>query len=152
MNAGEAPHARGSPDARAAARHASRAGATYSRFVRAVAEQGGYPVDDAEAYAVAVVATLEEKLPLRDVLGLEAQLPSRLAEMLEREPILDLPAMDGGELCARVAIRLGVTATEAVSIARIVFRVLRLHVSPGEARHVERQLPSDLRRLWSDAV
>ena len=133
-----------------AGRRAPRAGATYARFLHALATAGNYGADDAESYAVAVVATLEERLPLDEVWGLEAQLPSRLAERLEREPILDLPRMDGRQLCARVAIRLGVTEREAESIARVVFHVLRRRVSDGDARHIEARLPSDMKHLWRD--
>lgn len=140
---------RGSSEARAE-RHASRAAATYRRFVHAIAEEGGYSNEDAETCAIAVVATLEERLPLDEVWGLEAQLPSLLAEMLEREPIVDLPRMDSHQLCKRVAIRLGVTEPEAESIARIVFHVLRTRVSVGEARHIEARLPADLKHLWRD--
>ncbi len=141
---------RGSPGARSE-RHASRAATTYARFVRAIAEQGGYAPGESEAYAIAVVATLEERLPLGEVWGLEAQLPSRLAERLEREPILDLPGMDSGQLRKRVAIRLGVTEPEAESIARVVFRVLRARISSGEAHHIEARLSADLKQLWKDA-
>ncbi len=138
------------PEARAE-RHASRAATTYSRFIHAIADEGRYSTEDAETYAIAVVATLEERLPLDEVWGLEAQLPSLLAEMLEREPIVDLPRMDSQELCTRIAIRLGVTEPEAESIARVVFHVLRTRVSGGEARHIEARLPADLKHLWKDA-
>ena len=144
------PRARGSPQARAE-RHASRAATTYSRFIHAIADEGNYSTQDAETYAIAVVATLEERLPLDEVWGLEAQLPSVLAEMLEREPIVDLPKMDSRQLCTRIAIRLGITEPEAESVARVVFHVLRTRVSAGEARLIEARLPADLKHLWKDA-
>jgi uncharacterized protein (DUF2267 family) len=142
------PHARRStPEARAE-RHQSRAGTTYARFVRNIADAGGYTMDDAARYAVAVIATLEERLPIRDVCGLEAQLPSRLDEILSFEPLLGLPAMDRFQFRERVAARLGVTLEQAENIARTVFGVLRFRVSEGEARRVEARLPSDLQELW----
>lgn len=73
------------PEARAA-RHASRAGTTYARFIRNVCDAGGYTVANAERYAASVIATLEERLPIREVHVLEAQLPSRLDDILSFEP------------------------------------------------------------------
>jgi uncharacterized protein (DUF2267 family) len=141
---------RSTPEARAE-RHASRAGTTYARFVRNIAEAGGYSMDAAARFAVAVIATLEERLPMRDVCGLEAQLPSRLDEILSFEPLLGLPSMDRHLFRQRVAERLGVTEDEAESIAKVVFGVLRMRISEGEARHVEARLPEDLRALWRPA-
>jgi uncharacterized protein (DUF2267 family) len=138
---------RATPEARAA-RHASRAGTTYARFVRNIADAAGFPMADAERYAVAVVATLEERLSIREVCDLEAQLPSRFDEILAFQPIQGLPAMDRAQFCERVASRAGVSKAEAEAIAAAVFAVLRSRISAGEARHVEAQLPQDLRELW----
>ena len=55
--------------------------------------------------------------------------------------------MDRGQFCQRLAARAGVPAAQAESIARTVFIVLRSRISAGEARHVEAQLPDDLRAL-----
>lgn len=139
--------ARKSPEARAR-RHESRARSTHARFVRAVAEAGGWDVARAQACAVAVVATLEEELSIREVAGLEAQLPSILHEMLDDEPILDLPRMDAALFCRRVGARLDVPPSEARRVACVVLGVLRTHVSEGEARRIERRLPSDVKALW----
>lgn len=140
---------RGAPEARAA-RHASRAATTFARFVRHVAEAGGYTLPEGERNAVAVVATLEETLPIREVWKLEAQLPSRLDELLALEPLNGSPAMHRQEFCERVAARAGVTYEAAESVARAVFPVLRSQISEGEARHVEARLPEDLRALWME--
>lgn len=142
-----ARHARKSPEARAM-RHQARARSTHVRFVRAVADAGGWERARAEACAVAVVATLEEELSIREVAGLEAQLPSILHEMLDDEPILDLPRMDAALFCRRVGARLDVPPSEARGVAAVVLRVLRTRVSEGEARRIERRLPSDVRALW----
>lgn len=135
------------PEARAA-RHASRAGTTYARFIRNVAEAGGYTVGNAERYAASVIATLEERLPIREVHGLEAQLPSRLDDILAFVPLIAMPTMDRDAFCARVAARLDVTEARAEAIARTVFDVLRARISEGEARRVEARLPGDMRSLW----
>jgi len=142
------PKGRATPEARAA-RHASRAGSTYARFVREVASAGGYSKAEAERYAVATIATLEERLPIADVCALEAQLPSRLDQILSFQPLLGLPKMDRDLFRKRVAERMALPEDQAEGIARLVFSVLRRHVSPGEARHVEAHLPEDLKTLWS---
>lgn len=136
-------------DALRAQRHRSRAARTYHRFVKEIADAGGYAMEDADEYSVAVIATLEEILPLVAVRHLEAQLPSTLDEKLAYEPLLDLPGMDKAEFCARVATRLGVTLPEAERIARVVLGVVRSMISVGEAEHVEWLLSPDVRRLWS---
>ncbi|MBX3233327.1 MAG: DUF2267 domain-containing protein [Labilithrix sp.] len=116
--------------------------------MRSIADATGLPEDDAERSAIAVVATLEEVLPLREVCDLEAQLPSRFDELLSHEPIADLPKMDREHFCRRVATRLGLTPAEAETLARTIFALLRSRISSGEARHVEANLPPELRELW----
>jgi uncharacterized protein (DUF2267 family) len=130
------------------ARHASRANTTYKRFVKDVAARGGFSLEDAEDFSISVVATLEERLTLPEVLDLEAQLPTLLKELLDDEPILDIPRMHKAEFCARVASRLELLPDQVEPIVRVVFDVLRARISEGEAHHVEAQLPSDLKKLW----
>ncbi|MDB5218615.1 MAG: hypothetical protein JWO86_6542 [Myxococcaceae bacterium] len=141
---------RGAPEARAA-RHASRAGTTFARFIRNLAASSGYSLSEAERYAVAVIATLEERIPIREVVHLEAQLPSRLDEILAFVPLNGLPAMDRIQFLERVAARARVSYEQADSIARRVFSFLRSQISDGEARHIEAQLPADLFELWHAA-
>jgi uncharacterized protein (DUF2267 family) len=139
---------RKAPEARAA-RHASRAGTTFARFIRNLASAGGYTIPEAERRAIAVIATLEERIPIREVYDLEAQLPSRLDELLAFVPLNGLPAMDRVQFCERVAARARVSYGQAEEIAATVFAFLRERISEGEARHVEAQLPEDLRELWN---
>ena len=120
----------------------------YQAFVRAVADEGGFPLEVAGEYIVAVVATLEARLSFTEVADLEAELPSGLREILHDEPILDLPGMDERELFARVRTRLGVSQHDAEVISRIVLRALRSSISPVEAGHVEAELSPGLRDLW----
>ena len=122
---------------------------TEARFVRDVATAGGIAAEEAERYAVGTIATLEERLPIADVCALEAQLPSRLDQILAFQPLIGLPKMDRDLFCKRVAERVGVPEERAEGIVRLVFRVLRQHVSPGESRHVEAHLPDDLKKLWT---
>lgn len=144
------PHpSRSTPEARAE-RHASRAGTTFARFVRNLAATGGYTVPEAERHAVAVIATLEERLPIREVCTLEAQLPRRLDELLAFVPLNGLPAMDRMQFVERVAARARVTYVQAETISRTVFAFLRSQISEGEIRHVEARLPEGLRELWRE--
>jgi uncharacterized protein (DUF2267 family) len=132
-------------------RHASRASATYASFIRDVAETGDFSIDDAADFAVAVVATLEERLTIEEALDLDAQLPTLLRELLDEEPIQELPRMDKEHFCARVGTRLALTEKEAEPIVSAVFSVLRERISAGEARHVEAQLPEELKEMWRKA-
>lgn len=131
-----------------ALRHESRAGSTYAQFVRDVASRGGYTKEAAERYVVGTLTTLEERLPIQEVRALESQLPTRLDEILAFQPVLALPTMDRRTFCWRFAVRVGVPEEEAEAIVRLVFRVLRLHISAGEARHIEAHLSEDLKKLW----
>lgn len=121
---------------------------TYGRFLDDVERAGGYTRRFADEAIVAVVATLEERMSLAEVLDLEAQLPSKLEALLRAEPILDLPSMTGDELVARVAMRLGVTNDEARAVTRVVFGALRAVLPATEARRVAERLPRDAAGLW----
>jgi uncharacterized protein (DUF2267 family) len=132
-----------------AARHASRAGTTFARFIRNLAAVGNYTIPEAERRAIAVIATLEERIPIHEVLDLEAQLPSRLDELLAFVPLNGLPAMDRVQFCERVAARARVSFGQAEEIAGTVLAFVRSQISEGEAKHIESQLPDDLRQLWS---
>lgn len=140
---------RGTPEARAT-RHASRSGTTFARFVRDLAVTSGFTVPEAERHAVAVIATLEERLPIREVCNLEAQLPSRLDELLSFVPVNGLPAMDRMQFIERVAARTDVTHVQAETIARTVFTFLRSQISEGEVHRLEARLPESLRELWRE--
>jgi len=136
------------PDTRAQ-RHESRAGSTYAEFIRDVTDRAGYPKELAERYVVGVLTTLEERLPIAEVRALESQLPTRLDGILAFQPVLALPTMDQRTFCWRFSQRVGVPEQEAPAIVRQVFRVLRLHISAGEARHIEAHLSQDLEKLWT---
>ncbi len=142
--------ATGLPDSGRNRPHVARASSDkdYESFVRAVADEGGFPREDAESYIVAVIATLEARLSFTDVSGLEAELPAPLRETLHFEPILDLPGMDDKELIARVRGRLHVTRDEAEILTRVVLRALRARISAAEAAVIETDLSPALKTLW----
>lgn len=122
----------------------------YEALRRAVADDGAFPLEAAETYIVAVIATLEARLSFTEVSGLEAELPTVLRDILHREPILDLPGMDEKELFARVRGRLRVTTEEAEVITRVVLRALRASLSATEADAIDADLSPTLKTLWRD--
>lgn len=131
-------------------RHESRAGATYARFIDDLTGDTGWSRDEADRFARAVVATLEERLVGGEAQDLSAQLPSRLRERLREEDVgRPDPEMTTDEFLGRVAERLDIPVDEVEAIVRYVFRTVRSHVTPGQAHHVEVQLPDELRRMWN---
>lgn len=131
-------------------RHESRASSTYARFLDDLASDAGWSRDDADRFARAVVATLEERLVGGEADDLAAQLPSRLRERIRTEDVgRPDPQMTVDEFLGRVSSRADAPIDDVEKIVRFVFRTIRAHVTPGQAHHVEVQLPDELRRLWN---
>jgi len=106
-------------------------------FFSEIADQLGCERDEAERLAVAVIATLEERLSLDDVLELEAELPDRVRELVHQiDKLLDLPDMDDHAFRARVMQRLNVTEEDAVRIVDAVVQALGHELSPRETRRI----------------
>lgn len=104
-------------------------------FVEHVATELDCELDEAERLAVAVVTTLEERLPLDEVQDLEAELPRHVRERVtSSDRILDLPGMNETAFVARVAHKLRMTTQDAERAVAAVFGALRAHLSPREAR------------------
>jgi len=91
--------------------------------------------DEAERLAVAVIATIEERIPMSDVVDLEAELPDRVLELMAQvDRILDLPGMNDEAFRTRVAHRLRMTDEDAERTIAAVLRALEHHLSPREVR------------------
>lgn len=100
-----------------------------------VAEELGCERDEAERLAVAVIATIEERIPVGDVAELEAELPEHVRErMAEVDRILDVPGMDDEAFRTRVAHRLRMTLDDAERTITAVLRALSSCLSPREWR------------------
>jgi uncharacterized protein (DUF2267 family) len=100
-----------------------------------VAEELGCERDEAERLAVAVIATIEERIPVADVAELEAELPEHVRErMAEVDRILDVPGMDDEAFRTRVAHRLRMTLDDAERTITAVLRALSSCLSPRERR------------------
>lgn len=108
-------------------------------FVEHVASELDCGPDEAERLAVAVITTLEERLPVDEVQDLEAELPPHVRDLVSATPrILDLPDMDETAFVARVAHKLRMTTDDAENVVRAVFAALRAQLSPREVRRALR--------------
>jgi uncharacterized protein (DUF2267 family) len=132
-------------------RHHAHAATTYHAFIDEIGRLGQVASDTAEAAAVSVLAILEERIPIEEVLDLEAQLPSRLRDLLEARRVQEgwmLRRFDRPEFLHRIAEELGVSEKEAERLARVVFQALQERVSQGEIEDVAAGLPESLALLW----
>ena len=136
---------------RRAMRHESHASTTYKNFLKDLCSLSGMDEQKAECAAVSVLCNLEQRIYGEEARDLEAQLPSRLRELLQRCPRHQgKPSEKFGrdELFRRVADELQVDRSEAEPITRSVFSAVRAQITEGEATDVADQLPSDLADLW----
>lgn len=145
-------------DQRRQMRHDSRVNQTYRKFLRRI-EENGLSAEQAEKAAVAVLCTLEQRLVGNEPAHLEAQLPMKLKELLQRcelhekrEENVPLHKIGKDEFCRRVAEHLGDSSADVETTIRAVFGALRDHISSGEVDDVVGQLPADLAELWAPAV
>ncbi|MFY2560323.1 DUF2267 domain-containing protein [Corallococcus terminator] len=134
-----------------AKRHESRTSRTYTFFLRDLEARAGIGRPLAERAAEAVLCTLEQRLMGPEVEHLEAQLPRKVTDLLQRCPRHEgMPPRKFKmlEFLQMVADDLDTTPNEAERLTRAVFATVREHISEGEADDVIGQLPSDLRSLW----
>ncbi|ATB33805.1 DUF2267 domain-containing protein [Melittangium boletus] len=132
-------------------RREMRRSQTYKAFLSSLGTIGQMNEEDAERAAVSVLCVLEQRLFGEEAAHLEAQLPSKLRELLLRcERHMGKPASKFGkeDFIEMVSEDLGVDAFEAEKEIRAVFAAVREQVSEGEIEDVMGQLPADLRELW----
>ncbi|MGA9522526.1 MAG: DUF2267 domain-containing protein [Myxococcaceae bacterium] len=128
---------------------------TWVHFLKLLQARGGLTRQLAENAAVSVMCALEQHLAGGEAEDMEAQLPLRLRELLQRCPIHQgTPAKRFGrdEFLDMVASELGVEAEEAEHLTHAVFETVRDWLSEGEVEDVASQLPDDLRGLWAATV
>jgi uncharacterized protein (DUF2267 family) len=108
--------------------------------------------DQLARVAVVVLAALEQRLAGGEPDDLHAQLPVKLQELLDALPPqarqTGVP-VSGVEFVQAVANVLGGTFDHAEQSVRAVFATVRDHISDGEAKDVESQLPPELWSLWA---
>lgn len=133
------------------ARHEAHAEQTFRRFLRDLRAREPMSNEAATRAASAVLCALEIRLFGGERRDLEAQLPSKLRDLVRSCPLhfgRRPQKLDREELIGIIAEETGTTRGEATRIARLVFSVLRAHISDGEVAHVLSQLPPDIGALW----
>jgi uncharacterized protein (DUF2267 family) len=131
-------------------RHFQHASATYHAFLTDLIHIHPMPKERAEQAAVGVLWALEQRILHDEARNLEAQLPTRLVELLHSYPrATERPIKFGElELVEWVANDLHVPVVEAEGIVRAVFKAVRRKITEGEANDVAAELPWDLALLW----
>lgn len=138
-------------EARARQRHEARANATYREFVKDVCRRAAITEEFAERATLSVLGLLEDRIVSGEADDLQAQLPSKLQELVAaREPHNEFAPrdIDRDQLIATVAEELRWDPSEVEVMVRAVFATLTEHVPRGELRQVLEQLPSDWLELW----
>lgn len=138
------------PDLRAQ-RSESRTTQTYTFFLRDLEAKANIGRERAEQAAQSVLCLLEQRLMDTEAKHLEAQLPQKVRDLLQRCPRHQGTAPRKFKLeqfLAMVAEDLDTTPNEAERLSRAVFTTVREHISEGESEDVMGQLPLDLRALW----
>jgi CBS domain-containing protein len=137
------------PEVRAQ-RSESRAAQTYTFFLRDL-EAKGLDRKLARQAIQSVLCVMEQRLMSEEARHLEAQLPRKVVELLERCPKhqgKQYRKFGRDEFLGMVAEELGVDIKEAERITCVVLSTVREHISEGEAEDVLGQLPRELRDLW----
>lgn len=131
-------------------RHAQHASATYQAFLADLIRIHPMPKERAEQAAIGVLWALEQRILNDEVRNLEAQLPSRLVELLHSYPRATERPLKFGEmeLVEWVANDLRIPVLEAEQVIRAVFKAVRRKITDGEAEDVAAELPWDLALLW----
>ena len=117
-------------------------------FLARVQELGGLATPkEARRWATEVLRALAHLLPEAQVRRhFISQLPGTLKARLLAEPPRGL-VMDRGAFVQHVAAALEVHAAEGERALRIVYRVLKEAVSPGQLAEVEAHIPKDITTL-----
>ena len=126
-------------------RRESRANQTYKNFLKYLMDMGDFSNEEqAEKAAVAVLCCLERRITRDEAEDLEAQLPMKLRELVQRCEAHEeaKPRRIGPEeFVTMVAEHIGADASQTVPIIREVASAVRAQISEGEWEDVMRQLP-----------
>lgn len=114
----------------------------YESFLASVSRRASASAQKAEAYTLATLRTLAERLTAGEALDLAAQLPKPMQAAL-RPPTESAQRFGAEEFVRRVADRSGLGQAQAKDGVRVVFATLREAVSSGEFDDVASQLPRD---------
>jgi uncharacterized protein (DUF2267 family) len=114
-------------------------------------EMGAADRRDAYHALRAVLHALRDRLPLKEIVQLAAQLPLLVRGIYyEGWTAADspYPARTRDEFLGSVFVHAGGTNLDTVVAVRAVFQVLAEHVSRGEIEDVRGSLPPAIRELW----
>jgi uncharacterized protein (DUF2267 family) len=143
-------------EVRRARRHESRTSQTYAAFIKHLCDRGGMSPSVAEKAATSVLCAIEQRIFGEEVKDLEAQLPLKLTELLQRCERHESgpPPLKFGrdEMLRMVGEELGLNPDAVEPVIRAVLDAVRDQISEGEAEQVISQLPADLRDLWRPVV
>lgn len=137
-------------------RHESRTSQSYAAFIKHLCERGGMSPSVAEQAAISVLCALEQRIFGEEANELEAQLPRKLTELLQRceRHESGAPPVKFGreEMLRMVGAELGLNPDAVEPVVRAVLDALRDQISDGEVEDVMKELPADLRDLWRPIV
>ncbi len=129
-------------------RHEAHAEGTWAAFLKDLRRIGNLSHDDAERAAVAVLHSIEQRIADPQARHLEAQLPSKLRDLLRAAGARPFARFGRHGLMHLVANELKLEQFRVEPIVRAVFAAIRMHISAGEADDLAAALPPDLAELW----
>lgn len=114
--------------------------------------------DEAEKVTKSVLTTLRKRITPEEAKHVEAQLPEGLKELWHGSVLSGLAhkltgpdSLSAHEFMEHVAKELNVSDERAAELTRHVFHLLKEQITEGQAKHVEDQLPKNLKVVWLEA-
>ncbi|SRX95047.1 hypothetical protein [Sorangium cellulosum So0157-2] [Mycobacterium shimoidei] len=130
-----------------------RAEATLNRLVRLVQEEAGLDdVDQARTALDVVVSALVRRLNAGEAKDFISQLPSLLKPHLQALPPGPDRSVTRESIEAELVAQLGVDRARATPLLVAVATTVLAAISPGEAKQVRSQLPTELQEILTAAV
>ena len=139
-----------SPRTPARRRSLARAEATLSRLVNAAQAETG--LEDRQQAQIAIETTLAlliQRITPGEAQNFIAQLPSLLQPSLRALPQGPDKSIDRKAVVAELSRKLGLNTAQAEQLIGPVIGTIAKAISPGQAEDLRRQLPEDLRSLFS---
>ncbi|MCL4747819.1 MAG: CBS domain-containing protein [Burkholderiaceae bacterium] len=139
-----------SPRSPARRRSLARAEATLSRLINAVQAETGLADRQQTRTAIdTALALLVRRITPGEAKDLIAQLPSLLQPSLRALPLGPDKSINRKAVVAELSAQLGLDAAQAERLLAPVIGTIAKSISPGQAEDLRRQLPEDLRNLFT---
>jgi len=139
-----------SPRSPARRRSLARAEATLSRLINAVQAETG--LEDRQQTQIAIdttLALLVRRVTPGEAKDFIAQLPSLLQPSLRALPLGPDKSINRNTVVAELSEQLGLDTAQAERLIGPVIGTIAKAISPGQAEDLRRQLPEDLRSLFT---